>query len=436
MSIFTKAMTGSMKKLIYYAFFIPVIILGCQAPRTVVKPSVVNLSNMYNPSNTRLHPAYTVYHNSPSTSLLLIKIFPSELLYSGTIEPNKLLGQVNLQYTLTDVTEADKPAIADSGKTTFSFERENADKRFQTQIPINAQSGRKYQLAITTRDIVRRSENLTYLFVDKSQPFSEQNFLVTLSEDKSTYYKPYVVGNRIIRLDHSFQEHDSVFVKYYGNNIPLPRPSFSDSREVEFFRRPDSLWVLPFDRSVNYQLNYEGVYFFQPDTTMPAGLTLMNFGERFPRVQDVDQLIEPLAYLATSSEYDHLLSAVNKKLAVDNFWLDKAGNIEKARELIRVYYNRVYFANYYFTSFKPGWMTDRGMIFIIYGPPQSVRVTPTQERWMYYKNNYTTSVTFTFDHNPTPYSPDNYILQRSESYDTYWRSAVDTWRRGNIYLIE
>lgn len=425
-----------MKRILYYSLLLPAL-LGCgSAPRTVVKPSVVNLSNMYNPSNTRIHPAYTVYHNSPSTSLLLVKIFPSELLYSGTIEPNKLVGQVSVEYTLTDITEADRPVLADSGKTVFKFQRENAEKRFQTQITLNAQTGRKYQLSVLARDLVRRSENLTYLYVDKTQPLSEQNFLITTAEDGSPYYKPYVVGNKVIRIGNNNREYDSMIVKYYGNNIPLPRPSFSTSREEQFFNKPDSLWVLPFGSAINYQLSYEGVYFFQPDTTIPAGLTLMNFGERYPRVQEVDELIDPLAYLATSTEYEKLKSAVNKKLAVDNFWLEKAGNIEKARELIRVYYNRVYFANYYFTSFKPGWMTDRGMIFIIYGPPQSVKVTPTQEKWIYYKNNYTTTVTFTFDHTPTLFAQDNYTLQRSDSYDTYWRSAVDTWRRGNIYLIE
>jgi GWxTD domain-containing protein len=183
-------------------------------------------------------------------------------------------------------------------------------------------------------------------------------------------------------------------------------------------------------------LNYEGIYHFQLDTNQANGLTLFNFGDGYPKVQEVKQLIESLAYLATTAEYEELKNSTNQKLAVDNFWLDKAGNVDKARELIRVYYNRVFFANYYFTSFKPGWKTDRGMIFIIYGPPQSVKVSPNQEKWIYYKNNFTTTVTFTFDHTPSPYAFDNFTLQRADTYDTYWRQAVDTWRRGNIYLIE
>jgi len=426
-----------MNRVLQYLLCILIIPYACSSPNTAVKPrSVINLSNMYNPANTRVHPAYTIYHNSPASSLLLIKIFPSELLYSGTIEPNKLLGQVKVEYELTDITKEEQPVMADSGKIIYTFAREDADKRFQTQIPLNTASGKRYQLAITASDLVRRSENLTYLHIDKTNGLSEQNFMLLDAEARTPLYKPYIVGNNNIMLDYTLQGVDSVVVKYYGKEIPLPRPTFSMAREREFFEKPDSLWILPLSKAVSYQFNYEGVYYFQPDTTVEAGLTLLNFGTKYPKVQEVKQLIEPIAYLATSAEYSQLLKAINQKLAVDNFWIEKAGNIEKARELIRVYYNRVYFANYYFTSYKPGWKTDRGMIFIIYGAPQSVKVTPTQEKWIYYKNNYTTTVTFTFDHMPTSFSVDNYVLQRSDSYDTYWRSAVDTWRKGNIFLIE
>jgi GWxTD domain-containing protein len=416
--------------------FLMVLPVACSAPKSTVKPSVINLSKMYNPTNTRLHPAYTVYHSSPSTSLLFIKIFPSELLYSGTIEPDKLLGLVRLKYRLSDLTDPKTPVLADSGSITYRFLRENADKRFSTQVPIRTESGKRYQLEVTARDMVRNEDNLAYLYVDRMSDLSEQNFFVTLSEDKAPLYKPNVVGSAKIKVDYPLQEYDSVYVYYYGSEIPLPRPSFSMAREKEFLETPDSVWIFPFSRAITYQLNYPGIYHFQLDTAKKEGLTLANFGESYPRVQEASQMIESLAYLTTSTEYEELKKSTNQKLAVDNFWLEKAGDIEKARELIKVYYNRVFFANYYFTSFKPGWKTDRGMIYIIYGPPQSVKVEPLQEKWIYYKNNFSTTVTFTFDFSPTDYSMDNYTLQRSDSYDTYWRNAVDTWRNGNIYLIE
>lgn len=415
---------------------IPVLLAACSTPKPAVKSDVVALSRIYNPTSTKLHPSYTIYHNQPSSSLLLIKIFPTELLYSGTIEPDKLMGLVNLRYIMNDITDVQKPVLADSGLVTFRFLRENVDKRFTTQIPLKAEAGKKYQLTLTAKDMVRNESAITYLYIDKTSPFSEQNFLISYAEDRAPLFKPYVVGDATVKINYPDDHYDSVYVSYYGSEIPLPRPSFSTSREKEFQNKPDSIWVFPFSNTISYRFNYKGIYHLQLDTTIDAGLTLTNFGESYPRVQDVDQLVESLAYLTTSAEYDKLKTATNKKLAVDNFWVERTGDLDKARELIRVYYNRVFFANFYFTTFKPGWKTDRGMIYIIYGPPESVNVEPGHEKWIYYKNNYTTTVTFTFDHTPDAFSADNYSLQRSDSYDTFWRAAVDTWRMGKIYLIE
>ena len=61
------------------------------------------------------------------------------------------------------------------------------------------------------------------------------------------------------------------------------------------------------------------------------------------------------------------------------------GNIDKARELIRIYYTRILYSNYYFTSYKEGWRTERGMIYTIYGPPDKVYKTSDGESWGYRK---------------------------------------------------
>ncbi len=421
--------------LLILVFLLPV---ACFAPKksSTVKPSVVNLSKMYNPTNTKFHPAYTIYHNSPVTTLLLVKIFPVELLYSGTIEPNKIMAQVKLTYVLSDIEDPEKPVVADSGMIKYNFARENADKRFITQINLNTQKGKLYQLMILAKDVVRNEENITYEYVDRTSDYSGQNFLVTEPQNNVPVFSPHVIGRALFKIDYPDSHYDKVYVNYYGGELPLPRPSFAEGKNKELPAKPDSLWVLPFRKGLNYILNYEGVYQFKLDSSRAEGLTVFNFGITYPKIQEVDQMIQPLAYLTTTPEYEALKKSTNQKLAVDNFWIDKAGNVDKARELIKVYYNRVFFSNFFFTSYKPGWKTDRGMIFIIYGPPQQVKVTPAQEKWIYYKNNYNTTVTFTFDYVPSGYTNENYILQRSDTYDTYWRKAVDTWRKGNIFLID
>jgi GWxTD domain-containing protein len=431
-----ETMKRGLNCLLIMVFLLPV---ACLAPKksTKVKPTVVNLSKMYNPTNTKFHPVFSIYNNSPTTSLLLVKIFPVELLYSGTIEPNKIMAQVNLTYVLTDLEDPEKPVVADSGKIRYNFARENADKRFITQIVLNTRKGKFYQLMILAKDVVRNEENLTFDYVDRTSDYSEQNFLITESQGNNVpVFSPHVIGNSLFKIDYPDTQYDKVYVNFYGGELPLPRPSFSEGKNKELPAKPDSLWILPFRKGLSYILNYEGVYQFKLDTTRSEGLTVFNFGKTYPKIQEVKQMIEPLAYLTTTPEYDALKKSTNQKLAIDNFWINKAGSVDKARELIKVYYNRVFFSNFFFTSYKPGWKTDRGMIFIIYGPPQQVKVSPTQEKWIYFKNNFSTTVTFTFDFVPSSYTLDNYILERSDNYDSYWRQAVDTWRKGNIFLID
>jgi GWxTD domain-containing protein len=413
-----------------------VLSLSCGAPKTAVQPDNFNLSPIYNPLHSHLHPAFTLYHNQSNISLLLIKVFPSELLFTGTIEPGKVLGSMRIDYILTDITQRDQQVTADSGSMTYRFEYENAGKKFLGQIPLKADMGHEYQLKITTTDLIRNENCQTFLFVDKTSEYSEQNFMVTSIRDNSPFFQPYVIGNTLFRLTHRNSDFDTVIVKFYGKEEPLAKASYYATREKQFLEKPDSIWVLPFGKDITYQLSYPGIYHFQLDTNIATGLSLFYFHRSFPALREVKQLVEPLIYLATPGEYDRMNSAGNQKLAVDNFWIDKAGSLGKAREALRVYYNRVYFANYYFTSFKPGWKTDRGMIYMIFGPPQTVKVLSSQEKWVYYKNNYTTSVTFTFEHTPNPFALDNYTLQRSDSFDTYWRQALESWRKGDVFFIE
>jgi len=218
------------KRLIYLLGLIFLMPVACFSPKTTIKPSVVNLSRMYNPTNTKFHPVYTVYHNSPATSLLLIKIFPVELLYSGTIEPNKILAQVKLTYVLSDIENPDKPVLADSGQITYKFARENAEKRFITQLILNTEKGKLYQLMITARDMVRNQESLNYLFVDRTSPYSEQNFLVTEADGGGPVFQPNVIGNSLFKVEYGDDQFDTIFVNYYGRDIPLPKPSFSTGR--------------------------------------------------------------------------------------------------------------------------------------------------------------------------------------------------------------
>src|SRR4030042_7195317 len=90
--------------------------LACSAPpANVVRPKTGTKSGMYNPASTKLHPLYSVFHNSDNSSILLVKIFPVELVFSDANEDRKLIAKLMISFYLTDITDRSSGKLADSG---------------------------------------------------------------------------------------------------------------------------------------------------------------------------------------------------------------------------------------------------------------------------------------------------------------------------------
>jgi GWxTD domain-containing protein len=152
----------------------------------------------------------------------------------------------------------------------------------------------------------------------------------------------------------------------------------------------------------------------------------------FPGQTTADELIENLLYLTTAAERQQLRQAASPKRAVDQFWLSAAGGDQaRARDLIRRYYGLVTAANELFTGHKPGWLTDRGLVYVVLGAPASVRRLPTgDERWQYAELDQSgRDLTFTFRPRPSTLAPDNYELVRRPDYEAGWYAAVERWRK-------
>ncbi|MBD3290675.1 GWxTD domain-containing protein [candidate division KSB1 bacterium] len=114
-------------------------------------------------------------------------------------------------------------------------------------------------------------------------------------------------------------------------------------------------------------------------------------------IEDLDEAIDQLKYVAERSDVNELKnSAKSERLQkFEEFW-DEHDPTEgtEVNELREEYYRRVEFANQQFSTFRDGWKTDRGMIYIIFGPPNDIERHPFErsykpyELWSYYKLNY------------------------------------------------
>ena len=159
---------------------------------------------------------------------------------------------------------------------------------------------------------------------------------------------------------------------------------------------------------------------------------LLVFYDDFPLLTDPLKLIPPIRYVTTKQEFDVLSFSTNKKLSLDKFWLTNAGSVEKAKSVLKVFYNRVQNANTYFTSYTEGWRTDRGLIYIAFGLPSSVYRDSNGETWTYLETQNNRPLQFSFSKVDNILSDNNFLLNRTENYRNDWFRIIDAWRQGKI----
>ncbi len=210
----------------------------------------------------------------------------------------------------------------------------------------------------------------------------------------------------------------------YRTSFPAASPPFVEKeKRVAPALVADSLFT--FTPGAGVLLNTEGLYLAQQDTNAAKGFAFRVTDANYPRFTTLDQLVDPLVFVTTQEEFQKLKAATNDKKAFDKVILDITGDAERAKNFMRSYFRRVEQANRLFTSYKEGWKTDRGMIYLIFGPPDEVSHTGSAEAWNY-KNH---KVRFTFVKSGTLYDPDNLVLVRDKRFAERWYYTIDLWRK-------
>ena len=167
----------------------------------------------------------------------------------------------------------------------------------------------------------------------------------------------------------------------------------------------------------------------------PFGETRRTFVVReggFPRLAGLADLVGPLEYLATPREMAAIREAPpdSTREAFDAFWGSLFQDRRLAAATFRAFYERVEEANRLFSTYKAGWKTDRGMVYVLFGPPERTEDRFDTEVWIYGPGQ--ALGTALFERAPRrdglPFSV--LTLQRDRAYDGAWRRALRGWRAG------
>jgi len=223
---------------------------------------------------------------------------------------------------------------------------------------------------------------------------------------------------------------DSVdwIVSYYDDNFPAAAPAFSEAQaRVPRVMAVDSVFTIRGGQDLRFDM--KGLYLVQKDTTALQGLAFRSEDD-YPQYSKVANLPGPLIYITTRQEYDRLESTEGNKRAFDRIVLSIVMDTDRARTLMRNYFRRVELANRFFTSYKEGWKTDRGMIYIIFGIPQQVFKFESREVWTYKSDQF--DISFTFARSSSLFDPENYVLIREKKYEDTWYEVIDLWRNARF----
>jgi GWxTD domain-containing protein len=294
-----------------------------------------------------------------------------------------------------------------------------------------------YEMDITITDLHLNKSNETYREFSKNYTCIKENFLILNSDNSLVYYKENPISEEVT-FRSTMLQCDSIEIRNYNEIQTIALPPFSSKK---IYPDAGSYQSKFYEKCASSDFKVTGIknrtfFISSSNSNIGDGFIFSRFANFYPEVKTVDLLVEPLRYISSRDEYAALTDKNNqRRKKFEEFWIDKSdGDRESARELIKTYYSRVEFANRHFSTFKEGWKTDRGMMVIVFGEPESIENEGgKEERWIYSSRSGTSSISYSFYREDGPFLENDYSLVRNPMFKTQWYDAVDSWRSGMPY---
>jgi GWxTD domain-containing protein len=408
-----------------------------QSCKRGVSLSETDFKDMYSSNSGVPQPRFRIYHESNSNTEINYMFENKGLTYSMDSQTNQYMAQVRIAWQL--YTDYSSNEIIDSSSfVKIDTIATTGISQLQGHFNIAVDFGSNYILKITTTDLNNSQKTISFLNINKKDERNRQFFKVILKENNSVLFRNYFYTHENLAIIYKHKSLTQLIGKNYKTVFPVSSPPFSmvSPKPFDF----DNFYSVILDvenDTAHFEADEAGIYHFGIDNqSSRSGLTLFQYPNEFPEVNTTQEMFSPLRFITSKREYGKMKKYQNLKKAVDEFWLSTTSDPEKAKKLVKGYYNRVENANYFYSSYKEGWKTDRGIIFIVFGPPGIVYRSLTGESWTYGEQSNYKSLTFNFSKTNNPFTNNDYVLQRSTIYKNPWYRAIDSWRQGKVASLE
>jgi GWxTD domain-containing protein len=297
--------------------------------------------------------------------------------------------------------------------------RDTAGKTIVGSLSIPVTAERQYLTAKVLNNAVKRA----WIFYETLEPNIPVNGYLKLESTAVT--NSFIKINTPVVISSAGEQK---IVSYYNDDFPAAVPGFSEGlARVSRSMLVDSSFTYPTNEPIGFQKR--GLYLVQQDTNSTEGFAF-RVEDDYPRLSKVESLADPLIYICTKQEFERVKQAKGDKKAFDRVILNITGNTERARTFMRSYFRRVELANQFFTSYKEGWKTDRGMIYIIFGLPDQIYRFTDREVWTYKSSTF--KISFDFVKSSTVFDPENFVLVREKKFQETWYEVIDLWRNARF----
>lgn len=419
------------------------LMISCRTTQPTVDSK--DLSYLYNPTKSSIKPLYDVLNESDESSVLSVKFFASELFFSEANPQGIPLAQILMTVKLYNIDNG--MTLKDTANLNLRIVKDESRRDYTYKVPLTVEPGANYVAEVKILDRLRLEVIQAFVNFNTLSVTNRYNFMARGNFGRNELFNPVLHVNEFVNLIYSRGPVDSLYISYYEplKDVPYPPSMLLPEKTIDY--GPDTIVAFAYSDTLPLMFPTEGVYFCTVGRDLQDGYTFFNFGDKFPSMTTPEVMIEPLAYLASEDEMNEMRTSPRPKMALDDFWLKCAGNVEKARELIRIYYTRILYSNYYFTSYKEGWRTERGMIYTIYGPPDKVYKATGGESWGYRKPVIRSSwggryhlkddyLWFNFRNRQDKFSGNDFFLSRSETLVTLWDQAIASWKKGIVFRLD
>jgi GWxTD domain-containing protein len=404
----------------WLAFLLLATLTGCRQWSGV---STLDLSYLYEVRPDRTAPLQSVAFNiSDSITTLYVRLRSDILVRELGPEPEF---PPVMRYSL--FTAYENGTMVDSGSVAIEWPlgETGAWTNLQLDLPVVRGQWRLCQFEVNGLPGLRH-----LCTIDRTRAFGRHDILLTDPAGEPLF-------DHVIRVGQQFRiaipQIGAGSLRYQwlspGQGVALP--PFAFQREQATDRMPGRTVNISVEDGLTpvLMLDTEGLFHFSKENKPGEEFFLLCLSEPFPVVNSAEKMLSPLQYITTSQEFADLQAIESPKLAIDRFWLGVTGNVGRARLRIREYYERIEQANTLFTTSQEGWTTDRGIIYVVYGPPKVVYRTDKTEKWIYGEAGNAHSLKFVFSRADASLFTDEYRLNRSPVYKESWYNAVEAWRR-------